>query len=177
MPKLPLDPARLRELKDLRGPALRALRHPRRTATQAVNGAVSVVGFLLSRRQTDEPVPGAASESPVPPPTDLATGPDEVAPPTASSPASTTPDSPATAEADTDTEPDTEADTEPGTEAEPEPDTELDTEPDTEAAVTEDDAPEEHLAGPAPHIPPHIAKDVERDFDEDIPGISPGQRN
>ncbi|MEP9383268.1 hypothetical protein [Nocardioides sp. KR10-350] len=150
MPKLPLDPDRLRQLP---GAAIRALRRPRRTAAQVVRGSFtlvgSVVGRALDRRPTTEPVPGMARppEEAVPPPTEAAAA----APEAPEAPAPTAPDE-APAAAPTESA----AGTEPA-----------------DADGPTEDVPEEHLTGPTPHIPPGIAREVERDYEDDIPGITP----
>jgi len=183
MPKLPLDPARLRQLPDL---AIKAFRRPRHTAAQVVTGTLtvagtvrsaagSVVGGLLDRRPAAEPVPGATTTDPQPPPTDV-----DVTQPFPAPEAGAATEAAAGAEAGavaaggatTSTEPS--GNTAPETAPEPleaPSDAAADADADAEAETEADD----RLTGPAPHMPPSIAQEVERDFGEDLPGVS-GER-
>jgi len=172
MPKLPLDPDRLRQLPGL---AVTALRHPRRTASHVVSGTVTVVGGLLDRRAASEPLPGTTTSTPAPPPTDVATEPPEAAAvPTSTAP---TPAAPTEEQGAPDAEqqgaPDAEQPTVSGPEGPVSPAGAGETAEST--AATSEDETEEQLSGPVPHIPPGIAREVERDYGEDLPGVS-GER-
>jgi len=156
MPKLPLDPERLRVLAStatatVGGIARDAMRHPRQTATHLVSGSVALVGGVLRSRSTSAPTAATPpvitdEETSETSATRSTTAPVVVpdAAPSATPPAEPTGTSPADAE-------------------------------EAGAADAPASAAEEHLTGPAPHIPPGLAKDIERDFEEDIPGITPGR--
>lgn len=164
MPKLPLD----REtLKLLPGLAIGAVRHPRRTASQALSGSITVVGQLLERRPATEPVPGMASPPPV------AVEPDESEPP---GPVAAEPAPPEATVEDTveDLAPTAEPDQGPDVEAAPGPEPLVES-LDEDASDLDEGPTDTRPEGPAPHMPPRIAGDVERDYEEDIPGITPAR--
>ena len=181
MPKLPLDPAQLRELP---GTAIKALRHPRRSAAQIVSGTFSLVGGLLDRRPVHEPVPGATTTAPEPPPTDVAVEPPEAA----ATDEGATADEWATAAAppESQTQPEAPTDEPPAEEAAAAGSAAAETAPagDAESSDRAEDMGDtgdtgestDVLSGPVPHMPPSIAQEVERDYGEDLPGVSePGR--